>query len=87
VSLLASDPTMRSIRRRLRAAIDGRVITPGDASYDRARSVFYGGIDRPPAVIVRPTDPRDVSQVVLLARETGLELAVRSGGHSLAVLR
>jgi hypothetical protein len=84
VSSLASDPTMRSIRRQLRTAIDGRVIIPGDASYDRARSVFYDGIDRPPAVIVRPTDPRDVSQVVLLAREIGLELAVRSGGHSLA---
>ena len=84
MSSLASDPTMRSIRRRLRTAIDGRVIIPGDASYDRARSVFYGGIDRPPAVIVRPTDPGDVSQVALLAREIGLELAVRSGGHSLA---
>jgi FAD/FMN-containing dehydrogenase len=35
-------------------------------------------------VVVRPTDASDVSQVVSLARETGLELAVRSGGHSLA---
>jgi FAD/FMN-containing dehydrogenase len=84
VSSLTSDPTMISIRRRLAAAVDGRIITPGDAAYDRARSVFYGGIDRRPAVIVRPTDASDVSQVVLLARETGLELAVRSGGHSLA---
>ena len=65
MSSLASDPTMRSIRRQLRTAIDGRVIIPGDASYDRARSIFYGMFDRPPAVIVRPTDPRDVSQVVL----------------------
>jgi FAD/FMN-containing dehydrogenase len=84
MSLLASDTTMLSIRRRLRAAVDGRVITPGEAAYDRARSVFYGGIDRRPAVIVRPTDTSDVSQVVLLAGETGLDLAVRSGGHSLA---
>jgi FAD/FMN-containing dehydrogenase len=84
VSSLTSDPTMISIRRRLAAAVDGRIITPGDAAYDQARSVFYGGIDRRPAVIVRPTDASDVSQVVMLARETGLELAVRSGGHSLA---
>ena len=84
MSLLASDPTMRSIRRRLRAVVNGRVITPGNAGYDRARTVFYGMFDRRPAVIVRPADPGDVSQVVLLARETGLELAVRSGGHSLA---
>jgi FAD/FMN-containing dehydrogenase len=84
MSLLASNPTMISIRRRLRAAVDGRIITPGNAAYDQMRAVFYGGIDRRPAVIVRPTDASDVSQVVSLARETGLELAVRSGGHSLA---
>ena len=84
MSLLASNPTMISIRRRLRAAVDGRIITPGNPAYDQARTVFYGGIDRRPAVIVRPTDASDVSQVVSLARETGLELAVRSGGHSLA---
>jgi FAD/FMN-containing dehydrogenase len=84
VSYLTSDPTMISIRRRLAAAVDGRIITPGDAAYDRARTVFYGGFDRRPAVIVRPTDASDVSQVVSLARETGLELAVRSGGHSVA---
>jgi FAD/FMN-containing dehydrogenase len=84
MSLLASNPTTVSIRRRLRAAVDGRIITPGDAAYDQARTIFYGGFDRRPAVIVRPTDASDVAQVVSLARETGLELAVRSGGHSLA---
>jgi FAD/FMN-containing dehydrogenase len=60
------------------------VIAPDNAEYDQARTIFYGGFDRRPAVIVRPTDASDVSQVVSLARETGLELAVRSGGHSLA---
>jgi FAD/FMN-containing dehydrogenase len=84
MSLLTSDRTLISIQRRLRAAVDGRIITPGNAGYDQARTVFYGGIDRRPAVIVRPTDAGDVSQVVSLARETGLELAVRSGGHSVA---
>jgi len=68
----------------LRAAVSGRVITPDDAEYDHARTVFYGGIDRRPAVIVRAADATDVSHVVTLARETGLELAVRSGGHSTA---
>ena len=84
MSSLASNPTMVSIVRRLRAAVDGRIITPGNEAYDQARTGFYGGIDRRPAVIVRPTDASDVSQVVSMARETGLELAVRSGGHSLA---
>ncbi len=45
---------------------------------------LYGGIDRRPALIVRAKDATDVSRVVALARESGLELAVRSGGHSLA---
>ncbi len=66
----------------LRAALNGRVIGPDDAGYDKARTVFIGGIDRRPAVIVRPADATEVARVVSLARETGLELAVRSGGHS-----
>lgn len=69
---------------RLRAELDGPVIGPGDPEYDAARTVFYGGFDRRPAVVVRPADAAEVSRVVSLARETGLELAVRSGGHSMA---
>jgi FAD/FMN-containing dehydrogenase len=69
---------------RLRAAFDGRVTAPGDPGYDQARALFYGGWDRHPGAIVRPSDAAEVAQVVTLAAETGLELAVRSGGHSLA---
>jgi FAD/FMN-containing dehydrogenase len=68
----------------LRADFNGSVITPDDAAYDQARAVFYRSVDRRPRVIVRPTDAAGVSRVVSLARETGSELAVRSGGHSLA---
>lgn len=69
---------------RLRAIVNGQVIAPDDAGYDAARTVFYGGLDRRPAVIVRVTDASDVSRVVLYAHETGAELAIRSGGHSAA---
>ncbi len=69
---------------KLRAVFNGRVIAPEDAGYDQARSTFYGGIDRRPAVIVQVLDTSDVSRLVSLARENGLELAVRSGGHSAA---
>jgi FAD/FMN-containing dehydrogenase len=68
----------------VRAAFDGRVLAPGDPGYDQARTLFYGGFDQRPAVIVRPADAAGVAQVVDLARDSGLELAVRSGGHSLA---
>lgn len=70
--------------RELRGAFRGRIITPDDPEYDATRAVFSGGIDRHPAVILRPTDAQDVARAVGLARDTGLELAIRSGGHSSA---
>jgi hypothetical protein len=60
----------------------GRVIGPDDADYDAARATFYGGTDKRPAAIVRVANADDVSRVIIFARETGMELAVRSGGHS-----
>jgi hypothetical protein len=68
----------------LRSALKGRVILPGDAAYEESRTLFYGGIDRRPALVIRPANEKDVAYAVTLARETGLELAVRSGGHSAA---
>jgi FAD/FMN-containing dehydrogenase len=70
----------------LRALFNGSVIAPEDPGYDEARTVFYGGINRHPAAIVRVRDAGDVARVINIARDTGLELAVRSGGHSIAGL-
>jgi FAD/FMN-containing dehydrogenase len=67
---------------RLRAELAGRVVDPEDPGYDEARLVFLPSVDRRPAAIVRPGGVGDVARVVALARETGLELAVRGGGHS-----
>ena len=67
---------------KLRSDIRGRVIAPEDQDYDAARTVFLGGVDDRPAVIVRVADATDVATVIAVARETGLELAIRSGGHS-----
>ena len=58
------------------------MIAPEDPRYDEARTVFSGAIDRRPAAIVRVADAGDVAHVIAHARETGAELAVRSGGHS-----
>jgi FAD/FMN-containing dehydrogenase len=76
--------TDRATIAQLRAELDSRVITPGDAEYERARGVFYRSVDRRPALIARPATTAKVAGVVSLARDSGLELAVRSGGHSLA---
>jgi FAD/FMN-containing dehydrogenase len=78
---LSADP---STLERLRSDLDGRVISPDDSGYDDARTVFPGGIDRRPAAIARPADASEAARVVSVAREAGLELAVRSGGHSAA---
>jgi len=64
--------------------VKGRIITSENPGYDQARAVFYGGIDKRPAAIVRVTDVADVRRVVETARREGLELAVRSGGHSVS---
>jgi FAD/FMN-containing dehydrogenase len=68
---------------RLRSAFDGRVIAPSDPGFEQARTVFYGGFEElRPAAIIRPADATEVARVVTLARDSGLELAVRGGGHS-----
>jgi FAD/FMN-containing dehydrogenase len=69
---------------RLSKDVDGRVIAPGDPDYDDARSVFYGGLDKRPAAIFRAASDADVARVIAEVQEAGLELAVRSGGHSVA---
>jgi FAD/FMN-containing dehydrogenase len=72
---------MIGVQERL-TGMKGRLIAPGDTDYDAARMVFQGGVDKRPALIARVADADDVRRVVALARESGLELAVRSGGHS-----
>ena len=67
---------------QLRSDFDGRVVGPDDTGYDSARRVFAGHIDRRPAAIIRVADAADVARVIRLAGDTGLDLAVRSGGHS-----
>lgn len=64
----------------------GDVIRPGDHDYDAARTVWNGMIDKRPAVIARCRDVADVITAVEFARENGLLVAVRGGGHNAAGL-
>ncbi len=65
----------------IRGRFEGDVLEAGDPGYDEARKLFNAMIDRKPRLIVRCTGPADVVAGVLLARETGLPLAVKGGGH------
>ncbi len=66
------------------AGLHGSIVLPGSPDYDLARQVHDAAADGHPALIVRAVDAQDVARTVSLARESGLRLSVRGGGHSLA---
>ncbi|GAA2803105.1 FAD-binding oxidoreductase [Saccharopolyspora taberi] len=66
----------------LRERLSGQLITAADPEYDTAREVWNGSVDRRPLLIARCAGPGDVALALGFARETGLEIAVRGGGHN-----
>ena len=67
-----------------RAELRCPLCLPGEAGYDEARTIWNAMIDRRPALAVRATGAADVIRTVNFAREHGLVLAVRGGGHNIA---
>ena len=70
----------------LRTQFQGDILEPSDPSYDEARALWNGMIDKYPAVIAKCAGTDDVVQAVNLARDSKLKLAVRGGGHNVAGL-
>src|ERR1700724_1199138 len=64
------------------ASLRGRLIRPTDTDYDSARCLYNGMIDKRPRLIARCVDVADVITAVNFAREEGLLLAIRGGGHN-----
>jgi len=60
----------------------GRLIQPADSEYDAARALYNGMIDKRPRLIARCVDVADVTNAVNYARDHGLLLAIRGGGHN-----
>jgi len=66
----------------LREQVRGQVFTDGDEGYGEARSVYNGMIDKRPAVVIGAVDDADVIAGVRYASDSGLDLSIRGGGHS-----
>lgn len=81
--MTAADSANRSLET-FKREIDGSVIQPSDAAYDDARRVWNGLIDRRPVAVVRARAVGDVAPTIRLARDLGLPLAIRGGGHNVA---
>ncbi len=69
---------------QLRGAFSGSVLTPADAGYDDARRIHNAMIDRRPALIARCQSTADIADAVRYARDAGLDISVRGGGHNAA---
>ena len=79
-----TSPAQQAVEE-LRTSLTGRLVEPSDPDFDALRGVLYGGFeDVRPAAIARVADAADVARVVRVAARSGVELAVRGGGHSIA---
>jgi FAD binding domain/Berberine and berberine like len=79
---MTTTTSLAAIARRDLPDLSDRVIGPEDPGYDDARAVHNGMIDRRPALLVRCTSAEDVARCILFARDQGVPISVRSGGHN-----
>lgn len=83
---MSATADLRAAVEQLRVRFGGELVTPDDPGYNDARSLWNGMIELQPAAIARCATAADVAAAVVAAREIGLPLAVRGGGHNVAGL-
>ena len=76
--------TVETLVESLGRGFGGSIIHADAPDYDEARTIFNAMIDRRPAVIAQCTSVNDVAQAIRTARNHGLEIAVRGGGHGVS---
>src|SRR5258705_11806186 len=82
--MITTDTTNKlgtTVAKDLRTVMQGKVAIAGEASYEGARRVFNGAVDRRPMLFAFCESARDVEEAVRAARAYGLPLSVRGGGH------
>jgi FAD/FMN-containing dehydrogenase len=72
------------IIEKLKGKVKGQIVLPDDPNYNKVREIWNAMIDRRPAVIVQCDAADDVLHAISYARENGLELSIRGGGHNIA---
>ncbi|MGH8869119.1 MAG: FAD-binding oxidoreductase [Actinomycetes bacterium] len=83
-SSAARVPVPRVARDQLAGSVDGQVLLPNDEEYEIACALFNATVTHRPAVIVRAAGRADVAACLRFARDRGLEVSVRGGGHGVA---
>src|SRR4029453_10129330 len=68
----------------LRASLRGTLLLEGDAAYNDSRSIWNAMIDRRPALVARPIGVSDIVACVNFARQHGISLSMKAGGHNIA---
>jgi FAD/FMN-containing dehydrogenase len=84
--MLQQTGSREAVVSELKRHVRGALLQPGETPFDEARSVWNAMIDRRPAVIVQPAGVSDVVACVNVARDHGVPLSIKGGGHNIAGL-
>ena len=79
-----TNTALSAVLDQLASSLTGELVRPGDGAYDEARSVWNGMIDLQPVAVARCASTGDVVAALRVAREAGIPIAVRGGGHNVA---